>query len=92
MNEDLEGKFDHMLPFEPRIHKKLLFDDFSDTDQRLDQNNIQDNDPLGGDVIRQIQDRGNNPVDLNQGGLSLLMQSLMPWNHLPDQNQQQPPE
>jgi len=36
MNEDLEGKFDHMLPFEPRIHKKLLFDDFSDTDQRLD--------------------------------------------------------
>ena len=76
-----------MLPFEPRIHKKLLTTDFKDTDQQVDLNNIEDNDPFGpgGQGVQQQEDP-ENVIDLNQNWVSLLAQSLMPWNSLPNQN------
>jgi hypothetical protein len=77
-----------MLPFEPRIHKKMLTSDFKDADQQLDLNNIEDNDPFGagGQGMQQQQEDTENVIDLNQNWVSLLAQSLMPWNSLPNQN------
>ncbi len=53
--------------------------EFSDIEENLNLNNIQDNDPLGQGVPVQ----GLNPIDVNQNWMNLLLGSLMPWNDLP---------
>ena len=73
------------MPFEPKIHKQLLYKDFSDVEPHLDLNNIPDEDPLGGHGGGGGQDHGDNPINLDQNWLQLLTQSLLPWNHLPNQ-------
>ena len=51
----------YLLPFEPRIHSKLIPREFSDATEHIDFANIQDNDPMmqvhGGAPL--------NPVDTN---------------------------
>ena len=74
----------YLLPFEPKIHKRLIVKEFSDVQENLNLNNIQDNDPLAQGVPVQ----GLNPINTNQNWLNLLMGSLMPWNDLPGQNGQ----
>lgn len=87
MPPDDSEEFEFMLPFEPKIHKKMLFSDFSDQDQQLHLNDIEDNDPFGagGQGVPQ-QAEPENVIDLNTNWVSLLAQSLMPWNSLPNQN------
>lgn len=66
----------------------MLTSDFKDADQQLDLNNIEDNDPFGagGQGMQLQQGDPENVIDLNQNWVSLLAQSLMPWNSLPNQN------
>lgn len=63
---------------------KLVIKDFSDAEDNLDLNNIPDEQAGHGNP-----QAGNNPIDPNQNWLNLLLGSLMPWNDLPAQQNQQ---
>lgn len=69
---------DYYLPFEPSLHKKLIPKDFSDATEVMDLQNIPDEQPM-------IQDA--NPINMNQNLLGLFVNSLMPWNDLPADQQ-----
>lgn len=66
----------YILPFTPSRHTKLLSKDFSDEEDRIDFNNLQDQ--VDAPVVVQ------NPINLNQNWLGLLLNSLLPWNNLPN--------
>jgi len=69
----------YTLPFQVSRYKGLVKHNFSDHVDRLDLNNIQDN--MGPQQIPQEQLP---QLDTNQGFLSLLLGSLLPWNRVPD--------
>ncbi len=68
------------LPFEPKKHKNLLSKNFSDEEDTLDLNAIPDQQPAHNNA-------NINPIDVNQNWLGILFNSLLPWNGLPEQNQ-----
>lgn len=74
---------DYTLPFEPRQHKDLIPKEFSDATTHLDLNNIPDDMP-NANVIQQNQ---GNALNLDQNALGLFLNSLMPWNEMPQQPQ-----
>jgi len=80
------AKFKYKLPFEMSRCKGLMRSNFSDRVERIDFNNIPDN------VGQQPRERpGYNPMNTqNTGFLNLLLGSLLPWNHLPRQNNNEP--
>lgn len=82
------AKFKYKLPFEMARCKGLMRSNFSDRVERIDFNNIPDN--VG--APQQRERPGLNPMNPNSGFLNLLLGSLLPWNHLPRNNQQQPRE
>ena len=65
------------IPFELRRYKSLTKHSLIEQMQRLDLNNIPD---VQGN---QGPPQNYNPLNMNQGFLSLLVNSLLPWNHLP---------
>ena len=65
----------YILPFTPSRHTKLLSKDFSDQEDRIDFNGLQEQ----GNAPVVVQ----NPVNLDQNWLGLLLNSLLPWNNLP---------
>lgn len=71
------------IPFELRRYKSLTKQTLIEQMQRLDLNNIPD---LQGN---QGPPQNYNPLNMQQGFLSLLMNSLLPWNHLPQNGPQQ---
>lgn len=83
------AEFCTTIPFQLSRYKTLRKQNFSDAVERLDLANIPDQ--VGGNA--QQQPNANfNPIDTNQGLLGMLISSLMPWNHLPAQNNQNEPE
>lgn len=75
------GSFNNLrIPFEPKVHKGLIPKDFSDETEVMDLNNIPDDAP--------IQNAGN-MLNMNQNAIGLFVQSLLPWNNIPQQNQGQ---
>jgi len=83
IEEAYTAKPKFVLPFQIARYKGLVKHNFSDHVDRLDLNNIQDNQgmgvPQGGNAGAQL-----NPLNPNQGFLSLLLGSLLPWNHTQD--------
>jgi hypothetical protein len=72
------------LPFAPRKHKSLLSKNFSDEEDQIDLNALNEEQGI-------IQNRPDpNAINVNQNWLALLINSLFPWNHLPNNNL--PPE
>jgi len=71
------------IPFELRRYKQLTKHSLIEQMQRLDLNNIPDVQGQGGPPPNY------NPLNMQQGFLSLLVNSLLPWNHLPPQNNNQ---
>ena len=65
------------IPFSLRRYKQLTKHSLIEQMQRLDLNNIPD--VQGNQGIPQNY----NPLNMQQGFLSLLVNSLLPWNHLP---------
>jgi len=74
------AEFKYKIPFELSRYKGLLRSNFSDRVERIDFNNIPDN---GG---RNRERPGYNPMNTDQGLLGLIFGSLLPWNHLPRNN------
>ena len=71
-----ESKSDR-IPFKLRRYKQFTKHSLIEQMQRLDLNNIPDN--------QNNEPPPNfNPLNMNQGFFSLLLNSLMPWNHLPN--------
>lgn len=68
-----------VLPFEPIRHKHLLAKNFEDQEDQLDLNNIPDNLPRPNNM------EGLNQLNPNQNWLQLLLNSLVPWNVVPNQ-------
>jgi len=55
----------------------------------VDLNNLPDDDPFGGgQIMQEVAQRGDNPINMDQGFMGLLANSLLPWNHLPNNNNQ----
>ena len=83
----MEATHGKSLPFSLGRYKHLTKHNFSDYNERLDLNNIPDVGAQGG-VMNQGPPQGYVPVNTNGNLLSVVLQSLLPWYYLP-QNQQQ---
>jgi hypothetical protein len=68
---------DARIPFKLRRYKQFTKHSLIEQMQRLDLNNIPDNQ-------NNAPPQNYNPINLNQNVFSLLLNSLMPWNHLPN--------
>ncbi|KAL4474855.1 hypothetical protein ABPG74_001551 [Tetrahymena malaccensis] len=79
------GSEKNILPFSLNRYRILQKANFSDHIERLDLNNIQDNVNMEA-ANDPVQNPNYNPINTNQSFFSLLAQSLLPWVHLPGQN------
>ena len=91
--EYMEGlftaEFKYKIPFEFSRYKGLHKSNFSDRVVRIDFNNIQDN------QRQNRQQRNYNPINPNSGIMNLLFGSLLPWNHIArndNQNREHDPD
>jgi len=71
------------IPFNLSRYANINKNNFSDRVERIDLNNIQDNQQAGGN-----QPQGQ-PLNMNQNPFQLFLNSLLPWVNLP--NAQHPP-
>ena len=80
--EFIEGlytaEFKYKIPFEFSRYKGLHRANFSDRVERIDFNNIPDNPGQG----RNRERPGYNPINPDQGLMGLIFGSLLPWNHI----------
>lgn len=67
------------IPFNLSRYSNINKNNFSDRVDRVDLNNIQDNQHMG-------QNQGQ-PLNLNQNPFSLFLNSLLPWVNLPNAQQ-----
>ncbi|KAL4512346.1 hypothetical protein ABPG72_005348 [Tetrahymena utriculariae] len=79
------GSEKNILPFSLNRYRILQKANFSDHIERLDLNNIQDNVNMEA-ANDPVQNPNYNPINTNQSFFSLLAQSILPWVHLPGQN------
>lgn len=73
------AQYKYKIPFEISRYKGLIRANFSDRVERIDFNNIPDN-----QRANRPQEQYN-PVDRNSGLLNLIFGSLLPWNHVPNE-------
>lgn len=70
---------DMWMPFSPKKYKTLLTKDFSDNEDHLDENNIPDDQQVAPNPNLQ-------PMNMDQNWLMLFLNGLLPWNNLPNNN------
>ena len=81
------AEFQQTVPFELSRYKTLRKQNFSDQVERLDLANIPDQP----DGARPQQNPNYNPINTNQSWLGMLVDSILPWNHLPANGNNNPP-